>query len=293
MSHAPTTPHNEPVPDGLRIGRYTLSNHVSEVSLWQVLAQFACRLTFGVALAMAVTPPRLVTAGFYRIHLWVLLGVNTFAALVVYSFHDRFVHLLADWKLLLGLGIALAAASYLGSVIWLYEAARAGTTVLFGIAVLGLVAGATATPWDPQMTQTGIALALLDLLAGGLLLGVTMAGMFLGHWYLNTPTMELVPLRRLVVLMIVAIALRSLVSGTGLVAVISSGPTLPAVFWIFIGFRWLSGILGTLCMAIMAWYTLKVPNTQSATGILYAGVILAFLGELVSQLLSVGLLYPV
>jgi len=42
----------------------------------------------------------------------------------------------------------------------------------------------------------------------------------------------------------------------------------------------------------MTWYTLKVPNTQSATGILYAGVILAFLGELTSLLLSVDYLYP-
>ncbi|HJN07493.1 MAG: hypothetical protein QGG09_18755 [Pirellulaceae bacterium] len=46
-------------------------------------------------------------------------------------------------------------------------------------------------------------------------------------------------------------------------------------------------------LALMAWYTLKVPNTQSATGILYAGVILTFLGELTSQLLSVDTLYPI
>jgi hypothetical protein len=36
----------------------------------------------------------------------------------------------------------------------------------------------------------------------------------------------------------------------------------------------------------MTWETLKIPNTQSATGILYAGVILVFVGELVSQLLG-------
>jgi hypothetical protein len=45
-------------------------------------------------------------------------------------------------------------------------------------------------------------------------------------------------------------------------------------------------------LALMTWYVLKVPNTQSATGILYAGVILSFIGELSSQLLSVGTLYP-
>jgi hypothetical protein len=39
--------------------------------------------------------------------------------------------------------------------------------------------------------------------------------------------------------------------------------------------------------------TLKVPNTQSATGILYAAVTLVFLGELTAQLLSRGLPVPV
>ena len=60
----------------------------------------------------------------------------------------------------------------------------------------------------------------------------------------------------------------------------------------FLALRWLAGILGVLIMAIMTWQTLKIPNTQSATGILYAGVILTFIGELVSQLLSAQATYP-
>ena len=36
-----------------------------------------------------------------------------------------------------------------------------------------------------------------------------------------------------------------------------------------------------------------IARAQSATGILYAGVILTFLGELTSQLLSVDTLYPI
>jgi hypothetical protein len=46
-------------------------------------------------------------------------------------------------------------------------------------------------------------------------------------------------------------------------------------------------------MGWMAWETLRIPNTQSATGVLYAGVILAFIGELTAQLLSAGRLFPV
>jgi hypothetical protein len=36
----------------------------------------------------------------------------------------------------------------------------------------------------------------------------------------------------------------------------------------------------------MTYKTLKIPNTQSATGILYVGVIGTFLGELTSLLLN-------
>ncbi|MCP3693713.1 MAG: hypothetical protein GY917_16040, partial [Planctomycetaceae bacterium] len=53
--------------------------------LWQILLQFILRLTFGVALAMTITPSRLVTSGFYLVHLWVLMGVNVFGSLVLFS----------------------------------------------------------------------------------------------------------------------------------------------------------------------------------------------------------------
>ena len=38
------------------------------------LVEFLFRLTFGVATAMALTPAKWVTSGFFRVHLWVLLG---------------------------------------------------------------------------------------------------------------------------------------------------------------------------------------------------------------------------
>jgi len=49
-----------------------------------LLTEFLFRLTFGVASAMAITSPRDVTSGFFRIHLWVLLGIQTLAALALF-----------------------------------------------------------------------------------------------------------------------------------------------------------------------------------------------------------------
>jgi hypothetical protein len=69
---------------------------------------------------------------------------------------------------------------------------------------------------------------------------------------------------------------------------------MPSFHWmLFVSLRWLAGLAGVLLMAWLTWQTLKIPNTQSATGILYAGVILAFIGELTSQLLSAQARYPV
>jgi hypothetical protein len=261
--------------------------------LAQILIQFLFRLSFGVAVAMAIVPVQLVSSGFYRIHLWVLMGVNTLAALVTYSGRGSLAETLASWQFVMAMAIATAVACYLGSAAWLYERRQTGTVLLHAVAIASLLDAVLATPWANRTTGVGISLAMIDLVSGGILLGATLAAMLLGHWYLNTPKMELVPLRRLVAFMGCAIAARTLLCAVGLTLEVNSSQALSTTFWIFIAFRWLAGLLGTATMAWLTWLTLRVPNTQSATGILYSGVILAFLGELVSQLLSVDLLYPV
>lgn len=263
---------------------------MSDIS--RVLLQFIFRVTFGVALSMAITPPRLVTSGYYRVHLWVLLGLNTFAALIAYTGRDSLAQVVASPGWLVGFSIFLAIASYAGGVAWLYEQPKWGGRFLYLITVGAILAAFLASPWSKLTGSVGLALALLDLVSGGLLLGSTLAAMFLGHWYLNTPGMQLLPLKRLVLLMGAAILARTISSGTGLGLQVAAGATLPFEFWAFISLRWLSGLLGALAMAWLTWETLKVPNTQSATGLLYAGVILSFIGELTSQLLTVGALYP-
>ena len=103
--------------------------------------------------------------------------------------------------------------------------------------------------------------------------------------------MALAPLKRLVALMIGAVLARTVLCAVGL-WLHAGGSELDSMFWIWIAARWLMGLIGAAVMGLLAWYTLKVPNTQSATGILYAGVIVVFMGELFSELLSVGHLYP-
>jgi len=142
-----------------------------------------------------------------------------------------------------------------------------------------------------------MALGFANHLTGGLVLGSVMTAMLLGHWYLNSPTMRLEPLKRLLTLVAVAVGLRAAVCLPGgaleTMRLMSSLGVSLQTWYVFLALRWLAGVLGVLLLTWLAWQTLKIPNTQSATGILYASIVLAFIGELMSQFLSAGARYPV
>ena len=181
--------------------------------------------------------------------------------------------------------VAAAVASYVGSACWLYEATRAGATALWGVAACSLLGAWAGVGWSIAQC--------ISATTSGLLLGLTMAAMLLGHWYLNSPGMVLAPLRRLLVFMGISVLLDSIVSGVGIAAHINQSSASVPGWWLFIMLRWLFGLVGVAALAAMAWQTLKIPNTQSATGILYVAVIGTFVGELTALLLSAGSTFPV
>jgi hypothetical protein len=245
-----------------------------------VLSEFILRLGFGLALAMLLVSPRLVTSGYYRNNLYVLLGLNVLAALIAAGAPS-------DTNLRLWPAVAAAAASYLGAVCWLYEAPKPGMVALAVVSGLSLVgAWLDAGLLDSGNTTAAGALEWLAPVGEGLLLGSTVAAMLLGHWYLNAPGMRLAPLQRLTLLVAASVIVRAILSGWGLGLELSTAPPAELRWWLMLALRWLAGMAGMLLVVWMTWQTLKIPNTQSATGILYVGVIAAFLGELTAQLLS-------
>lgn len=260
----------------------------------QILIEFLFRLTFGVAFAMAVTSSRDVTGGFFRVHLWVLMGLQTLSALALYSATPANSAVAWMTRDQFWLAVGAAVLSYVGAVIWMYEARTLGKLVLWLVAAATL-AGCTL-PVFASHSQP-VAAQFADRVTSGLVLGLVTTAMLLGHWYLNTPTMKLVPLKRLIVLLAAAIILRMAVCFGGawleMARHASHSGMSPTAWALFVTLRWLAGLVGVLGLAGLTWQTLKIPNTQSATGILYAGVILAFIGELTSQLLSAEAMYPI
>lgn len=247
-----------------------------------ILLQFLLRLAFGLALAMLLTPPKQVTSGFFRNHAYVLLGLGALAALVAAS-RPEIVPL---W-----MPAAVAAFGYVASACWLYEKPRPGMAALSIVAVAAL-AGAWSSlarvPAAPPAASAPWIVAALDPVSSGMLLGATIGAMFLGHWYLNTPTMQLAPLRRLLKLLFFAVAFRAVVAAGHFALAMPSLADANLLAHTLLALQWLAGILGVAVTAAMAWQTLKIPNTQSATGILYVAVIFTFLGELASLLPLAG-----
>jgi hypothetical protein len=56
--------------------------------------------------------------------------------------------------------------------------------------------------------------------------------------------------------------------------------------WLWLGLRWMAGLVGPAILGWMAWNCARVRSTQSATGILYVVVIFVFIGELTDQLIQ-------
>jgi hypothetical protein len=141
-------------------------------------------------------------------------------------------------------------------------------------------------PWSHQ---PGLML-LLSRLSTAAVLGGAVTGMLLGHWYLTAPTMSIEPLKRLSLVFGIAVTARLLVSLVGWFLAGDRLQTGTQLTWFAL--RWLAGIIGPLVIAWMALRILRYRNTQAATGVLFAGVILTFIGEMSAALLFSELKVP-
>ena len=232
----------------------------------RLLIDFLCRFGWGLCVGLLATPAAAVPAGFFRVNLLVVMGLATFAALVAGSVADG-----GPWPAL----AAAACLAWAAGVAWLAEKRRAGIALCAASGLLLAVAtwSVAAEPWAA--------------LVSGLVTGLTVHAMLLGHWYLNAPGMKVDILRRAIDVAIAAWGLRLLL------AVIEQGPRAAtlvggadATTLALLALRWLAGLVGLPVLLVMSRKTLEIPNTQSATGILYVACLAAILGELTAQLLS-------
>lgn len=246
-----------------------------------MLAQFVLQLVAGISLMWAVMPRRQVTSGFFRIQHLLVLGLCVVAALANGpETADENRSGLVGWWLSVMAGIV----SFLGSVLWTLERRKAGTVCVF--LTLGLVLFAVLC----RALHAGGPLRMVTDLATAGVLGGTVTGMLLGHWYLTAPTMSITPLTSLTRILLIAVLVRFVVS----VACwwIGGEAIHGSLLWSWFALRWIAGILAPLVLCGMTLRILRYRNTQAATGVLFASVILSFIGELSATLLTAELQRP-
>ena len=245
----------------------------------RLLVDFLLRFGWGLACGLVLTPRVDVPAGFFRVNLLVVMGLATFAALVGRSAPT------AAWPW----AAVAAVTAWAGSVAWFGERRQAGAGLCLATAIL-LAVGMVICHAPPAGTPVVAAGALLS----GLVSGLTVHAMLLGHWYLNAPGMRVDLLRRAIDAALVvwglqlAVSLVALGGGGGAGAASAGGTVLPGAGGTVTALgilRWLAGLVGLPVLLVMARKTLDIPNTQSATGILYVACLAAILGELTAQLL--------
>jgi hypothetical protein len=247
-----------------------------------MLADFAVRLAFGLGALLLATSWRAVPLTFFRTHCQIILGLLVLSAMD----HSRSSGLgVSSWAL-----TASAVLAYIATVSWGLGLPR---VALPATIVMTLVTAAWLAVASHSIHEGVWLFNSASRLASGFLLGAALTAMLLGHHYLTAPTMSIEPLKRFVTFLGWSLGVRGLVAGLALglahagylgLDLDSLDPGSP----LFLIMRWAVGFAGPALAAVLAWKTVQIRSTQSATGILYVAMILVLVGELTSLIGAQG-----
>jgi hypothetical protein len=193
-----------------------------------------------------------------------------------------------------------AVAFMLFSLLVLFEYAivRAAGTDLRRDALLlpvstGAVAVALAAFAKAGHGTGAAALLAAHLLTCAAVLGTSLVAMSTGHWYLANAKLSFDILVRLCRLFVLALAAKAVVSGIYLASRFAEYRGLEDFDQLVIGVRLIAGLGFGLALGLMSLSCAKGRSNQSATGILYVGVVFTLIGETISMYLTLGQGRPV
>lgn len=175
------------------------------------------------------------------------------------------------------LAFAVGCVAYLfASLASWPRAAVAVATALVGLAALVALAAAGGTRSAPLFAGQVVIAAVA--------LGAVNAAMLLGHWYLVTPRLSPAPLRRMMWLLIGALAIQGVAFGAALLLV-GTDPLTGGLGWL----TWLRlgvGVLLPIGATVLALVASRAPSLQASTGLLYIGLALVMAGSIAGASIS-------
>lgn len=240
---------------------------------------FWTALTAGTALVVGVTERLGGTTRGYRLFMAFVLVV--LAALLVLSDlalpGDAVAAGTEGLRRPLSIGIGVLAVAYL--VASLRQWPRWAIAVALGIG--GLAALVTMAAAGGSQSP---ALFAVQLVVAAVALGSVFAAMLLGHWYLVTPKLSPLPLRRMMWVLLVALVAQGVAFGVAL-AVVGGEALAGDIGWL----TWLRlavGILLPIGAGILAILASRAPSLQASTGLLYIGLALVMAGSIAGSSLT-------
>jgi hypothetical protein len=268
-----------------------------------ILVLFLYQLAVGCVLVLAMMPLKEVDRRFYQlscglssIFMAVALGLAFYYPFDLPKNFNVSVEQLNGWPRV-ATGFFLA---FLSVVFWTYVRLRrniiahAKGFVRFA-ALLGVLALAMeGLVFRPASLYGGLKALVMpvDFITAAAFLGVFMLAMVFGHWYL-VQAMPKSLLRRMTEILFVILVIRILVVGGSLwvyaVGVQGGAEAIRGMMDIFHGhglFFWqriLTGLGIPLILSYMIWATARIGANQSATGLLYVGVVFVIIGEIISK----------
>ncbi len=243
-----------------------------------MLPLFCLRLSLGMMASLLILNAAQINPRFYRTHFLTVLGLSSLALVSILTAGSGF-----PYYLLLALFLAFA-----GSFVWSLEGTPGGyIVILLTLAALAATLHPDVSSWRSLDAKQSAPWWIADDLTTSALLGFVITAMLMGHSYLIAPAMSLAPLKRLMLVLYLALLARAIVAGASLwlwtASVARFSLTDVALMWLPL--RWGLGLIVPAVLGFMAWRTTILRNTQSSTGILYVTVVFVFLGELTAQLL--------
>ncbi len=285
-----------------------------------MIALFVIKLSAGITLMWLLMPRSEVTDGFFRIQMRLLLGTTVLTALLLSgtttwapvgsSVESGELPVPAEaqsaaeaaavdairtadtanrtalW--IQRMQIAAACTAYFGSIFWALGRRLPGKLSIYLLTLICCGSLTLHSWWIPH--RSSLWLQLLSDTSSAAVLGATLTAMLLGHWYLTTPTMSIRPLSWFAAALFVAAGLRFLASVIVLSGFGFAGSD--TTRWLWLSMRWCGGIIVPMIVSLLVVRILRYRNTQSATGVLFAGLILVFMGEMTAALLERDMLIP-
>ncbi len=243
------------------------------------------QLTVGGLALLRIVPEAEIGKGFFRTCATIYL--------VIWMLVLAGLEWARPWELLAFVLFTLVFVVYYASL-WFERLPDSSRLLELGSAIGFCAVAASALSYSGEGSGfEEVALRAPNFLLGSISLGAAMSGMLLGHWYLVTPELSLVPIKRLTGTLMGALVAQGVLLAFAVTPELGAVPAtlVPRVQHLLLAYpyfvlgRVMVGLVGTFGLAALTMWLLREGSTQAATGFLYTAVMTVTVGELIARFL--------